>query len=222
MWSDVNKAIKSVLACCEPCGNGTSPLSLSLFFSLEITLRSSLSPSISFDYPHAKIQIPQDTNSLSRHNYKMLYASVNSTSVTVTVCICHEMRQKQEWVCTRETGWGRKFVLCLACWLCYGRLFQPPSQMSLNVSHGICSRREHICVRASCFDRLSVSPSLFSGYKAGDITLSLLCSLFCLFVRPTEAFLHLSVLDASFLIYCKYSSCLKCIEIILNVQPALC
>lgn len=25
----------------------------------------------------------------------MLYATVNSTSVTVTVCICHEMRQKQ-------------------------------------------------------------------------------------------------------------------------------
>lgn len=90
-------------------------VSVSLFFLLEITLRSSLSPSISFDYPHAKIQIPQDTNSLSRHNYKMLYASVNSTSVTVTVCICHEMRQKRdEFALVKRDEGGSLFCALLA------------------------------------------------------------------------------------------------------------
>lgn len=91
-----------------------SSLSVSVSL-LEITLRSSLSPSISFDYPHAKIQIPQDTNSLSRHNYKMLYASVNSTSVTVTVCICHEMRQKQdEFALVKRDEGGSLFCALLA------------------------------------------------------------------------------------------------------------
>lgn len=91
-----------------------------------------LSLSISFDYPHAKIQIPQDTNSLSQNNYKMLYATVNTTSVTVTVCICHEMRQKQNEFALMNRMRKIFFVcVCVACWLCYGRLFQPHHKWAL-------------------------------------------------------------------------------------------
>lgn len=170
-------------------------------FLLEITLQSSPLPLYLFWLSTRKIQIPQDTNSLSQNNYKMLYATVNTTSVTVTVCICHEMRQKQNEfaLMNRMREEDFLFFLCVcvfvACWLLWA--FVPaPSQMSLNVSHGICCRREQICMRASCFDRLSVLPSPYSAWKARDIILSPLLSWLFLFsalmtlqVEPVMAFL---------------------------------
>lgn len=136
-----------------------------------------LSLSFSFDYPHIKIQIPQDTNSLSQYNYKMLYATVNTTSVPVTVCICHERRQKQNEFALMKR---KIFFLCVCCLLTVLWAFVPSSpQISLNVSHGIYCRREHICMRASCFDRLSDLPSPFQHEMPG-IFHCLSCSLFLL------------------------------------------
>lgn len=116
--------------------------------------------SISFDYPHAKIQIPQDTNSLSQNNYKMLDATVNTTSVTVTVCICHEMRQKQNEFALmnriREEAFFR-----VACWLCYRRLFQPHHKWALMFHTGF-------AVEESKFVWVSCLPIPFSVWKMRD------------------------------------------------------
>lgn len=128
--------------------------------------------SISFDYPHAKIQVPQETNTLSQNNYKMLDATVNTTSVTVTVCICHEMRQKQNEFALMHRIREEAFLCCLLTVL---SAFVPTSpQMSVNVSHGICCRRKQICMRASCFDKMSLLPSPLSVQNTRDISPSLL------------------------------------------------
>lgn len=82
------------------------------FFLLEITLLSA--PLFLFWLSKRKnTQIPQDTHSLSQNNYKMLYASVNTTSVTVTVCICQEMRQKQNEFALKQNEGG--FFFCVCC-----------------------------------------------------------------------------------------------------------
>ena len=159
--------------------DGSQALS-SYFFYWRSLSKCPLSLSISFDYPHAKIQIPQDTNSLSRNNYKMLYASVNTTSVTVTVCICHEMRQKQNEFALMN-GMREECFFCVCCLLTVLWAFVPASpQMSVNVSHGICCRIEQICMRVFCFDRLSVLPSPFSLWKLGTVSPA---NLFCLIFR---------------------------------------
>lgn len=117
------------------------------------------------------------------------------------------------------TEWGRFFLcVCVCCLLTVLWAFVPASsQMSLNVSHGICCRRELICMRASCFDRLSVLPSSFSVWKARDISLSLLhfhvLFIFSFLVTlqvdlglgPAKAFVNwsVSVCKARFFIYCK-------------------
>lgn len=85
---------------------------------------------------------------------------------------------KAEWICTHEQNEGGRFFLCVACWLCYGRLFQPHHKWALMFHTGFAAEESKICVRASCFDRLSVLPSLFSVWKARDISLSLLHSFF--------------------------------------------
>ena len=57
--------------------------------------------------------------------------------------------------------------ICLCCLLTVLWAFVPTSsQMSVNVSHGICCRREHICMRASCFDRRSVFTLLLFSVKS--------------------------------------------------------
>lgn len=111
--------------------------------------------SISFDYPHAKIQIPQDTNSLSQNNYKMLDATVNTTSVTVTVCICHEMRQKQNEFALMNRIRGETFF-CAACWLCYRRLFQPHRKWALMFHTGFAVEESKLV-----WERLVLTKCLF-------------------------------------------------------------
>lgn len=165
-----------MLAYCELCWKYGSQAASSFFYWRSLSNRP-LSLSISFDYPHAKIQIPQDTNSLSQNNYKMLYATVNTTSVTVTVCICHEMRQKQKEFALmnrmrEEDFFFIFFSVCVCCLLTVLWAFVPASsQMSLNVSHGICCRREQIRMRASCFDRLVCCTLPLLSVKSQDISL---------------------------------------------------
>lgn len=107
-----------------------------------------------------------------RNNYKMLYATVNTTSVTVTVCICHEKRQKQnEFALMNRT---RRIFFCVACWLCYGRLFQPHHKWAL-MFHTFAAEEstfvwEHLVLTDGLF-----LPSSYSAWKAGDC---LLCPLF--------------------------------------------
>lgn len=128
---------------------------------LEITLPSS-PPSLLITRTRKKkkkerksLRIP---DSLSWRNYKMLYASVNSTSVAVTLCICHERRQKRdEFALANGTRGGSHFLcVCVYVWVlicAMGVCSSPSSQMSLNVSRGICCRGE----RASWV--LTVPPS---------------------------------------------------------------
>lgn len=71
----------------------------------------------------------------------------------------------------------REEDFCVCCMLSVLWAFVPTSpQISLNVSHGICCRREEICIRTFCFDRLSVLPFPFLVWKSGDI-FALSCSL---------------------------------------------
>lgn len=80
----------------------------------------------------------------------MLYATVNTTSVTVTVCICHEMRQKQKEFALVNRMRERKDDF--SCWLLTVlRAFVPAStQMSPNVSHRIYCKTVQIYMKASC------------------------------------------------------------------------
>lgn len=71
------------------------------------------------------------------------------------------------------TKWERT-DFCVCCLLTVLWAFVPASpQMSVNVSHGICCRTEQICMRAFCFDRLSVLPSPFPQWKYRDMSLFL-------------------------------------------------
>ena len=116
-----DKATKSMSTHCEPCWKCGSQAASS--FSVGDHSPNVPSPSLSLLIIHTqKSQIPQDTNSLSQNNYKMLYATVNTTSVTVTVCICHEMRQKQNEFALVNRTREEEVSFCVAC---YGRLFQP-------------------------------------------------------------------------------------------------
>lgn len=173
----LNEATRVVLAYCELHWQDGSQV----VFSPTIGDHSPIVPSptlISFDYPHAKIQVPQDTNSLSQNNYKMLYATVNTTSVTVTVCICHEMRQKQnEFALMNRMREGDIFFfwcVCVACWLCYGRLFQPHHKWALMFHTGFAPEEskfvwEHLVLT----DCLFYPPPVFSVKSQGHFTVSL-------------------------------------------------
>lgn len=79
---------------------------------------------------------------------------------------------KAEWICTHEQNKRGSIFLC--CLLTVLSAFVPASpQMSVNVSHGICCRRKQICMRVSCFDKLSLLPfPLFSVKSQGRFTVS--------------------------------------------------
>lgn len=155
-------------------------------FLLEITLQSSPLPLYLFWLSTRKIQIPQDTNSLSQNNYKMLYATVNTTSVTVTVCICHEMRQKQnEFALMNRMKIFFFFVcVCLSLADCYGHLFQPHHKWALMFHTGFAAEEsrfvwEHLVLTDCLF-----YPPPIQHEKPGTLY-CLPCSLDCFY------FLHL-------------------------------
>lgn len=177
LWISCCCVVRSVTRLRNPCWHVVNcagaqrflPLSLRLSHPLspplEITLPSS--PSISFDYTHTKRKKKKEHKSpgildlLSWRNYKMLYASVNSTSVAVTLCICHERRQKRdEFALTNGLRGGSRFV-CVCVYVCVlicamGVCSSPSSQMSLNASRGICCGGE----RASRVLTVPLAPSI--------------------------------------------------------------
>lgn len=83
----------------------------------------------------------------------MLYATVNTTSVTATVCICHETRQKQNAFTLLEKI--EKPMLTVG-WLCFGRLFQPHYKSVLHRMGERLSISAEVlceCITNVCFER---------------------------------------------------------------------
>lgn len=166
-----NAATKSMLTCCELCWSTTFSPSVSPSLSPSLPPTRDHSPIVPLHlfwlHAHEKKKKKKEHKSpgildlLSWRNYKMLYASVNSTSVAVTLCICHERRQKRdEFALTNGLRGGSRFV-CVCVYVCVlicamGVCSSPSSQMSLNASRGICCGGE----RASRVLTVPLAPSI--------------------------------------------------------------
>lgn len=80
------------------------------------------------------------------------------------------------------TEWGRKFILCVACWLCYRHLFQPHHKWALMFHTGFAAEEsKFVCEHLVLTDCLFYPPS-FQCEKPGTFHhLSFLFFVFCFF-----------------------------------------